>query len=419
MLVRHVYPHTPLNITCEFFKVAQIVYSPIGLRQMKKPRLHLQNHLFRKSRWAIAKKRRRLAARAKFRERIREQNRLLPTKERLNWLVPYYEVHLSGALDMLGSPQTTFAQLLELDSIVPQWWRRQVRVRIRMDNLDSIDAPSLLFLCSRMAWISEFGFVTGVWPRKTSVLKTLIDAGFPSFLRDEPPKQPASGPPRLVLHMGTTGPIKTDTAADVQNFIVRVNPGLSMIEQDSIYTAAGECLENVHIHAYKRLDREVDADRKSPAYKADGTPEKEQKRRLKRSHFEKWYVVGLHDYASATSTVAILDMGIGITASAYRQDSWIRRFIDMHFRSTSAIIKEVTLGERTESGLPGRGKGLRSLKDFAIQTANRRLHVLSEDGMVTWDQEHGCVEHEIPYTHGTIVCLQIQSPLEPENPDAN
>jgi hypothetical protein len=213
-------------------------------------------------------------------------------------------------------------------------------------------------------------------------LKTLSDANFAGFLQGTPPKFDKTTR-TLQLHEGSSRTkVPTNVAADLQSFLVDLNPKLSGQETDFIYMAAMECLENVRIHAY------------DPAQKVANN----------------WYTVGLYDVSRDCSTVAILDLGLGMRATVQRQLSDFYKAVEWFTRPTYSLIEEATLGLRTASGERHRGKGLSTLREFAAGQPNRRLSVFSRDGMVSWVAEDGeqiCISREIPEFNGTIVCLEI------------
>jgi hypothetical protein len=80
---------------------------------------------------------------------------------------------------MLADPDGTLAKLDALRD-VPVPGRYGNRVHIRMDDVVSIDAPSLLYFCSNLRWLSDNRKAkqTGSYPTPKEAIRALRDGGF-------------------------------------------------------------------------------------------------------------------------------------------------------------------------------------------------------------------------------------------------
>ncbi|MBF5043162.1 hypothetical protein FGE12_12255 [Aggregicoccus sp. 17bor-14] len=341
----------------------------------------------------LLRKRRHLGRR--YGEEVRSQNGYIQRGLKLPHKTPGAVIALQGHLNLVDAPKETLAQLSQLDDLYPRS-RRGLRVHVVMNDVVSIDAPSLLYLCSRVDCLRSMANVrlTGTYPVHQHARKSLHDANFEGFLADEHPEF-TPGSKTLRLHKGVVQHdlrLRTEISARIQNFLIDLHQGLGQMEQDHIYLASMECLENVRAHAYGELKASKDEDPPVGGGRPRG-----------------WYVVGFYNEASATSSVAILDMGVGMESTVRKKLSAVDKLVDWLATPASQVIKEATLGLRTETGEAKRGKGLRMLSHFAKEASNRRLHVLSSTGMVTWSHESGCQQREIPAVDGTIVCLEIRN----------
>lgn len=318
--------------------------------------------------------------------RIRANNR-----PRVHSGAPRFEKELSGDLDILRRPTETIA-MLEGVGQIPASTKKGVHLHIKMDEVTSIDAPSLLYFCSRLRWLNDRKRTrnTGSYPKHKRALQALRDGGFESFLTGRLPSSEL-GPPILALVQGSRwddAKIRPGIPTKLQYFLAMRNPEYTEEERFYIYLAVIECLENVGQHAYSVETKDHRHD--------------EISRRG-------WYAVGLFDESTRTTTIAILDQGIGIVASTKRNIGRLGLIGDYLTKSPADILELATSGLRTETREDKRGRGLRSLRDFARAAPGRRFHVLSSGAMVTWTND-GVTPRTIPAFEGTIVCLEMTSP---------
>lgn len=352
---------------------------------MKKLTAKRKARLARKSAWAEWKRRRREGFGRIYGMEVRYLQQRTVSRRQLTQ-PPSAVVKLTGRLDLLHSPTATIAQLNALSNVPRS--RSGQRVHVLLDDVTYVDAPSLLFLCSRIRHLrARYGtVVTGSYPKDWAAQKTLMDADFPGFLQGRKPKFDKTTR-TLQLHEGTSRKrIVTSIAADVQQFLAEVVPELTkperIFERDLIYVAASESLENIRVHAY------------SPFGYRGGL----------------WYTVGLYDPVRQCAVIAILDMGVGMKVTVQKKLGPAYRLLEWLTVPTFELIREATLGIRTASGERHRGKGLSSLREFSVAQPDRRFHVLSGDGMVTWmkgKQDAACSMQGVPEFEGTIVCLEI------------
>ena len=310
---------------------------------------------------------------------VRTQNQFIAPTKRLSYRSQGRAIQLSGRLDFRADPAGTLTQLNWLSDFkkgaVP------FRVHVLMDDVTYIDAPSLLFLCSRIRWLKHLrGLVTGSYPREPRALKTLVDADFPGFLAGRAPRFDRTTR-TLQLHDGLSeSQLDPSVAADIKQFLSHLAPDLTGLEVDHIYMAAMECLENVRVHAYREDTRQLPGS---------------------------WFAVGLYDSADESSTVAILDMGLGMRATVQRQLSPAYRAMEWISKPTADLIREATLGLRTETQERHRGKGLSTLREFTIKSDSGSISVYSGDGSVVWSKTDEGNTATIPAIDGTIVCLRL------------
>lgn len=311
-----------------------------------------------------------------YRESVRRHTKLYDAP------LTFVQVHgvaARGELDLVQQLDATLLQLLQLDKIGPN--DRPLQVVINLDDVTVIDPAALLFLCSRIHKLAgrPWVWVTGTWPKAQSALQTLADADFPSFLRKATPLKIT--PPNTLQLIDGSGPgsrfVSVGAAERIASFLAYLHPGLVVKELDALGAAVNECLENVRLHAY-----------------------------LTRSARKRgWYVVGSFDANTSTSTVAILDMGVGIAASVAPQFRFKGRL-----RRNEDLLEAATAGRATASGEKHRGQGFKFLREFVMEKDLRRLHVLSSSAMITWGRSGTggiLARRRTRHFEGTIVCLQI------------
>jgi len=336
--------------------------------------------------WLIARsskeqrqRQRRRGKGGRYGEGVSDRNAKFPWLPPRPHFVDPREVRLVGDIDLIHKPDETLAQLTSLDRIesmgLPQ------RVMLDLKQVRSIDSAALLFLCSRIAKLGNRPHVevSGNYPPNDSAgLRTLRDAEFDSFLNGAPPIHFRGGAKTLSLIDGTGAGSRLVTggiATRINEFLKGRHPGLSTEELDALSLAVTECLENVRVHAY-----------------GDAKPERRKG----------WYVVGRYDESSLTSSVAILDMGVGIAKTVE-----VRFAFGGRFKTTLDMVEAATAGRVTASGAKNRGKGYGFLRRFVQREQGRRLTVMSSSAMVTWGKGGILEKRSTAAFTGTIVCLQI------------
>jgi anti-sigma regulatory factor (Ser/Thr protein kinase) len=220
--------------------------------------------------------------------------------------------------------------------------------------------------------------VSGDYPAAAEARRDLRDARFQRFIAGLPALS-LPQPEILALEDGTLPGytlVQGEIALKISTFLTSRHAGLSREESDTIGTAAMECLENVRVHAYSSRN----ARRKG------------------------WLIVGLHDQATSTSSLAILDLGVGVVATIEDRLGVLAKV----FSNRADYLEEAVTGKVTETGLKHRGQGFRILRTFVQGAPGRELHVLSSGAMVTFSSQ-GVVKRLTEEFRGTIVCLQIRN----------
>jgi hypothetical protein len=300
------------------------------------------------------------------------------SKQRPVKLVDEVVLEFSGHLDLLDGARATLAQLDRIGATSLQT-QRFTDIFLDLTRIESIDAASLLFLCSRVRYYGGLPHVRffGSYPRARRALRTLQDANFAEFMAGRMPSD-SGGPPNLELASGRAGlKVQPQIGDDMRTFLETRNPALTTEEAATAALAVSECLENVRKHAYENA----------------GT------RR------ESWYVVGQYDEETQTSSVAILDMGVGIMATLSGNLSFTQR-LTLSLTGPVDYLDAATRGVLTKSGNPKQGKGLRTIREFASAKLGRSFHVLSSAARVSISSKE-VLKTRTPTFPGTIVCLQI------------
>lgn len=351
---------------------------------MKKPTAYLRLRQHRRARRALRNRRARRGVGTRYGLRVKVLNARFQSSE-----APRPEIEkvylLTGELDMVTRPDETLEQLFQfLEPIKPR-----ARVLVDMHHVVSIDAPSVLALCALVRALGDRhgARVAGNYPASERARKALIDADFAGFMRRYR-SPPLTTDKSLKLLCGL-GREKVDPviATKIQEFLADRHPSLGVQERDAIYDAVTACVENVKTHAF-------------------GTDEPTSRVGQKR-----WYVVGIYDELRKTSTVAILDLGVGVGTTVKRALGRIKRVVMPLLQRPADVLEEATLGLLTESGQRKHGKGLRTLKEFATQEGGRAFHVLSSGGMITWTRG-GPDKRGVRHFPGTAVWLQISNVAE-------
>jgi hypothetical protein len=321
---------------------------------MKKPNRYLRARLMRAAARELWKRQNRPEFGRVYGRMIQEDRQLVPG------LTPTFfqgrAVRLTGKLDLLKDPARTIRELNQIDAAC-RGVRRHTLIRLELDDVTEIDAAGLLFLCSRVKRWSRHPWIRfwGTYPEAERPRVMLGDAKFGEFMAGR-----------------FTGRPPKANVVDLAMGSARGKVG--------VYTAVMECLENVRTHAYE----------------SDG------------GHHN-WYVVGYYDDAAGTSSIAILDEGVGIRATVAPKMKLANLL-----RHPADFLERATLGF-SETGDPKHGKGLGEIRDFAMASPDRSLHVLSSAGRLTISGQQ-TQKYRAPHFEGTIICVQIRSNPTPASP---
>jgi hypothetical protein len=275
-----------------------------------------------------------------------------------------------------------------------------------------IDPCALLYVAAQLDTLRARGsHVTGNYPASEHARKTLRDARFEQFMgSSERLGALPSGVPEIEIRAGSRvfGNRPRDWAP-LHKFI-KTHGRLSDEEADAIYTAFGECVENVVQHAY-------------------------------RGRRGRWFALAIRP-TDRPARAVVLDLGIGIPQSIRRdvtdlvhkwfgpaarhlrsalglatrhgdgdhEDSWLETFLDRLEAYDWSCVHLATLGKRTETGEIKRGKGLSELRKGVLDQQSGALHVLSGHAAVAWTHGAAPRENNLPHLRGTIVCLELGAP---------
>lgn len=291
-------------------------------------------------------------------------------------------VSLEGDLSLIRRTVPTARMLSRLDLRLP-YHDGASRLMVDMAGVTALDAPSLLYVAATidLAPSRNFAGVGGTYPVSPMPKRTMRDANFEAFLGGS--SLPTGSRKTLdLVRGGSTDATKQEIAIRMKRFLDKCAV-FSVEESDQFYVAVMEGLENVAHHAY----------RGTRAPKRDA-----------------WYVVGLWDEPTRTASIAVADAGIGIVQSvALRIPERLRRA----FKGARDYLREATTGALTRTREQKRGKGLRTLREFATSAPGRWLHVFSSGASITWykDPVAGVSEQTRSTVRlgGTIVCLEIQA----------
>jgi hypothetical protein len=222
-----------------------------------------------------------------------------------------------------------------------------------MKAVECFDAAAMLFLSSRLELLvnnPRVARLTGVYPVHLKAVQALQAAGFDEFITSRRRQGGVRAQKAVKLVKGATRADPAIVGGEIQTFLAENCPSLGLVETDHAYIALQEALENITLHAYPG---QHDAFR--------------------------WYAVGLIDAESGCASVAILDVGVGILETVRHRVS-ARSLLLSPFQ----FLIEATSGESTASGDRKRGKGLSTLRNFALDGAGRVLHVLSSGARIVW-----------------------------------
>ena len=294
---------------------------------------------------------------------------------------------LSGNLRLLQEPASALRQMNALLDLNKPGKKGQ-RVSVRMDDVVSIDAPSLLLLCSRIQLMSDRyrALVSGTYPKHSAARQALREAGFDEFLTGQPQIR-VVGRPNVALIQGVLqneSQVRGEFANELLAFLQARHAALGEEESLFIYLAVMEAIENIHLHAYGKGETSI-------------------------TH-RGWYVVGVYDAEAKASIVSVLDLGVGIEASARLNPNRFMLSVGdlLRFRSSADIVELAMTGTRTETGEAKRGRGLSYLRTFAMEKAGRTLQVISSGAVVTCTSG-GVTKANIPVCEGTVLTLEIKT----------
>lgn len=303
--------------------------------------------------------------------------------------VRLHEVVLKGDLRVLSDCSNALSQMMQLEvSRIRPVLGDPLVVRVDMQAVTHIDAPGLLFLCSRIETLGKHASVTGNWPVEPQALKALLDARFDRFTARIPTLQRSASVVELIRseRRRDRETVNRNHGRTIQRFLTNWSPDMGQQAQDLLAMAASECIENVIRHAYGNPD----------------APDRDQKNLG-------WFVVGLWDAENHRACVSILDQGQGIRATLAPQ---ISRFEDS-FRTVGDYLTEATTGALTRTGDAKHGKGLRTLREWVADAPGRQLHVMCDGARILWTDKPKPFIDTVPHFQGTIVCLELSAEPSP------
>jgi len=308
------------------------------------------------------------------------QNLLFPDSPALPFETNINYADFSGILDLVKAPRSTLKKFRQ----IPEPSSRSkgpTRLIVDLTQLKAIEPSCVLFLASRTHQFSHRGlhWVQGRFPSDPQVFQVLLDAGFKDFVTGSPASTAPEMLPVICFTRSTDEADRTvrpKTALRVKTFLTERHKALTLPEQDLIYAAVAECLENIRSHAYK------------------GTA----------SRRHGWYVCGLYDANTDTSCLSVLDVGVGIIASIERRAAQMNKPLGL---DGFGILDGASQGRMTESGEQHRGKGIRWMREFVEGAPKRRLHIFCNGHMISFGQGSAPEKRRIPHFDGTIVRLEL------------
>jgi hypothetical protein len=289
-----------------------------------------------------------------------------------------------------------------------------MRLYVDLSEVSFIDPCALLHLAAQLDHARARMRVSGNYPLAEAARAALRDARFERFMGSQERLRPVPGAiPDIELRRGdrSTG-LRPRDWAPLHQFI-KAHGSLTDDEADGFYSAFGECVENVIQHAY-------------------------------RGRRGRWFALAFRP-GERPARAVILDLGIGIPRSVRRKPGdWIHMGLGLVLQKlreawtlddpedrgededddldvVSELLRRIesfdwncvhlaTLGKRTETGEPKRGKGLSELRKAVLEQGRGALHVLSGRAAVTWSADVEPTAANLTPLRGTVVCLELGLP---------
>jgi hypothetical protein len=294
-------------------------------------------------------------------------------------------IALVGNLHLLINTDASYGQLRQLHNeyLLLSRTTRHYIVEIDMRLVTSFDAPALLAMVAfgeRICALANV-LVRSRQPQNEGASEILRDSRFHEFIAGKKGTSTFSGCVALARE-SSSAVLNPALWGEMQSFLQTY---VSDDALEAVYTALGECTENVGQHAFTGPARE-------------------------HGH---WYAVALKPTSGRPGCVAILDLGIGIPRSLRRARARDRDFREKVLRMKDALFSDASCielaarGTRTSTGESHRGKGIDGLRQQVEQADDLTLHVISHEGRVTCDGA-SLTKSGIRRFPGTIVCLELK-----------
>ena len=286
-----------------------------------------------------------------------------------------------------------------------------------MRAVKDIDPCALLYMVAQVQRVSRSlcWYVHGNFPTSPTALRVLHDARFHEVFNTRRKRGVQPGPASLkIIFKPVIKKLNPKDWLPLHDFL-RVNGNLTEDEAEDVYTAFGECVENVRQHAYPQMPGGM------------------------------WHALAIRPSASGPARAVILDLGAGIARTIRRtrmdivlqwmrntmsrafkaalivfgkeddDDSLIAQAVDRMGRDDWTCLLFATQGLRTRSSEKQRGTGLNGLREAVLNMHRGALHVLSGESAITWrggpdaPGANGLSPPlgQLPFLHGTTVCLEF------------
>ncbi len=355
------------------------------------------------------------------RDRQIRRTRKICNKRQRRGVVAYHGKRLEqltlefvGVMDLVDAGEPTRIQLARLEDVHPPLLKdRVLSLLIDLSAVEQIEPCALLYLSAQLERLFENGRISirGKYPTAPGPQKLFREAGFQKFLRERNRGNAKVAPSMghvLQICRGTSyGQLDPARWLPLHAFIEK-HGNLNGDDDDAIYNAFNECIENVKQHAFSD------------------------------EFGGKWYGLAIRPSDELPARAVVVDLGVGITQSVrISAAEGIRRFLVNAISKASALagleteqamqsvlsddgfcVMMATLGLKKETAEPKRGTGLVGLKNAVAESDSGALHVLSGRGAVSWRAKSSEPRVEVVTPlRGTVVCLEFNTmPTGPDEP---
>lgn|GEM_PF-4744545 len=309
-----------------------------------------------------------------------------------------FTIRMAGILDFGFAELETRMKLSRFEGIPLRQGNRRQTVYVRLDELQYVDASSLLYIVAQVDRLSALGYqVLGNYPKRNPARWMFNEADFRGHMQGRAGVGVTGGNRLKITRKSSGDQLNPEDWLALHQFLA-TRGDITEDQQEALYQAFGECVENVRQHAF--------------VGRAPGM----------------WYAVAVSPHPSGPCQAAVVDLGVGVPGSVRKTNTdrvkdayaeglaFVARILGVEelgkladrLRDDWTCLFLACHGKRTRTADEERGTGLSGLREVVSDPASvSTLRVMSGNASVAWARTAEPKPNRWPRLRGTIVCLEL------------